>query len=104
HLLALLDDEGLLAGDRGIGGHHDGDSESLFESTQMSALVVEEIERDLRTGPHREIVGCPFEQHLLDRAEKLQGNRRDGAYMAGAAAMRTFLRRAFKHARADALA
>src|SRR3954447_2841071 len=103
-LLALLDDEGYLAFDRGIGIDHDDDAEALFEHAQMSALVVEEVERDLGARAHREIVRCALEQHLIERTQELQRDRRHRTHMAGAAAMRTFLGRTLQHARADALA
>src|SRR6478752_1940644 len=103
-LLALLDDEGYLAFDRGIGIDRDDDAEALFEHAQMSALVVEEVERDLGARAHREIVRCALEQHLIERTQELQRDRRHRTHMAGAAAMRAFLGRALQHARADALA
>ena len=104
HLLALLDHVGYLAADGRVGIDRDGDLEAFLERAQMRALVVEQIERDLGAGAHDEIVGRALEQHLLDRAQKLQRDRGDRAHMAGAAAMRAFLGRAFQHARADALA
>ena len=70
----------------------------------MRALVVEHIERDLGARAHDEIVRGALEQLLFERAQQLQRHRRDRAHVAGAAAMRALLGRAFQHAGADALA
>ena len=104
HLLALLDHEGHLAADGRIGVDQDDDAEALLQRAQVGALLVEQIERDLGARAHHEIVGRALEQHFLERAQQLQRDRRHRAHVAGAAAMRAFLGRAFQHARADALA
>ena len=103
HLLAFLDDEGQLAADGGISIDHDGDAEALLERAQMGALVVEQIERDLRPGAHGQIMGCSFEQHFLERTQELERHRRYRAHVASAATVWAFVRRALKHTRADAL-
>src|SRR5262249_19540690 len=52
HLFALLDQERLRGADRRVRVHRDGDLEAALELAQMSALVVEHIERDFRARAH----------------------------------------------------
>ena len=73
-------------------------------ATQMRALVVEHVERDLRARAHDLIVRRALEQRLLERAQQLQRDRGHRAHVAGAAAVRAFLGRALQHRGADALA
>ena len=75
HLFAAIDGEADLAADLLVGVDGEHDLESLLEPAQMRALVVEHIERDLGPRADDEIVGRALEQHLLDRAQKLQRDR-----------------------------
>ena len=76
HLLALLDQERLLAAHRGVGIDRDGDAEALLEVAQMRALVVEHVEGDLGARAHDEIVGGALQQRFLEHAQELQRDRR----------------------------
>src|SRR5262249_39128539 len=104
HLLALLDDERQLAADLVIGHDRYGDLEAVLQVIKMGAFVIEHIERDLGAGTADDIVRSAALERFLDHAQELQGHRRYGTYMAGTAAMRTFVGRAFQHAGADTLA
>ncbi len=70
----------------------------------MGALVVEHVERDLGARARDDVVGGAALELLLDHAQALQGDRGHRADMAGAAAVRALVGRAFQHAGADALA
>ncbi len=104
HLFAAIDDERLLAAHGRVGDHRQRDLEGVFEIAQMAALVVEDVERDVRPGPHHQIVGRALHQDFLDAAQQLQRHRRDRADVTAAAALRAGLGRALQHAGADALA
>src|ERR1700751_4665867 len=54
HLLAVVDDVGLLAADGRIRNHRQRDLEAVLEIAQVTALVVEHIERDVGAGAHHE--------------------------------------------------
>ena len=92
HLLAAIDHESLRGAYGFIGGDRNGDGEPVFQSTQMRTLLVEHIERDVGTRARDEIVRCAPDQLIFERAQHLQGQRRDRADMAAAAAIRAFLR------------
>ena len=101
---AALDRKGMGAGVAVIGQNRDDHAEPFFQCAQMTALLVEDVERDFRTGPHRQVVGGRTQQMFFDRPQDMQGNRRHGAHKADAGAMRADNGRAFEHAGADALA
>src|SRR5262249_12347071 len=103
HLLALLDHVGQLPGDSGVSVDHDRDLEAFLEGAQMRALVVKQVERDLGARAHDEVGWRALEQHLLGRTQERQRDRGHRAPMAGTAAMRTLVGRAFQHARTDPL-
>jgi hypothetical protein len=90
HLFTAVDHIRLLAGDRRVGRHRNGDAESFLQRAQVGALVIEHVERDLGPRAHNEIVRRALDQHFLDGTQQLQGDRRDGANMATAAANRAF--------------
>src|SRR5690349_19362437 len=50
HLLAAVDHEGLRPHHARIGRHGNGDVEALLKRAQMTALLVEHVERDLGAG------------------------------------------------------
>src|SRR5487761_2619160 len=104
HLFAAIDDKGLLAGYRRVGDHRKGYLEAVLEVAQMAALVIENVKRDIGSGPHHEIVGRALHQYFLKAAQQLQGHRGNRTYMAAAAALRAGLGRTLQHAGADALA
>jgi len=104
HLFAAVDDERLLAAHGRVGDDGERNLEGVFEVAQMTALVVEDVERDVGTGAHHQIVGRSLHQDFLDAAQQLQRHRRYRAHMTAAAALRAGLGRALQHAGADALA
>ena len=104
HLFAAIDDKRLLAADGGVGDHSKRHLEAVFEIAQMTAFVIEDIQRDVGAGAHHEIVGRALHQYFLEPAQQLQRHRRYRAHMAAAAALRAGLGRALQHAGADALA
>ncbi len=75
HLLAAIDDVGLLAVHRGVGNDRQRDPEGVLEVAQMAALVVQHIERDVGAGADHQIVGRALHQDLLDAAQQLQRDR-----------------------------
>ena len=87
-----------------IGQHGDNHAETFFQRAQVTALLVEDVKRDFRTGPHGEIVRGRAQQMFFDRPQDMQGHRRHGAHKADPRAMRANDGRAFQHAGADALA
>ena len=104
HLFTPIDNERLLAAHGRVGDDGQRDVEAAFEIAQMSALVVEDVERDVSAGAHHEVVGGAFHQYFLEPAQQLQGHRRHGSYVTAAAALRTGLGRAFEHAGTNSLA
>src|SRR5262249_39529762 len=104
HLLAALDDERLLAGDRRVGIDRDGDAKPRLQVAQVRALVVEHVKRHVGARTDHEVVGRALDQHLFQRAQELQRDRADRADVTHAAADHAFLGRALEHAGADALA
>src|SRR5581483_436296 len=57
HLLAAVDDVGLLAGDGGVGRDGERHLEALLEGAKVRALVVEHVERHFRARAHDQIMG-----------------------------------------------
>jgi hypothetical protein len=57
-LLSSVDHVGLLAGHCRVGRHSDGDTEALFQRTEMRAFVIEHIKRDFGPRTHDQIVRC----------------------------------------------
>jgi len=90
HLLAFFDYEGQLPAMVASALTMMAMRKALLERVQMRALVIEQIKRGLGARAHGEIVGRALEQHFVERAQKLQRDRRHRAHMAGAAAMRHF--------------
>jgi hypothetical protein len=74
HLLAAFNQERLLAGHRGIGIDCDRDLEALFEITQMAALVIEQVERNVALRANDLIVGCSTQERFFNDAQQLQGD------------------------------
>ncbi len=103
-LLAAVDDERLRAGHGRIGNHRQRDLEAAFQIAQMTALVIEHVERDVGAGPGHEIMGRALHHRFLETAQQLQRDRGHRAHMAGAAALRAGLGRTLQHAGADTLA
>ena len=69
HLFAAIDDEGLQAADGSVGGYRQRNLEAVFEIAQMTALVVEDVERDVGAGAHHEVMRRALHQHFLDAAQ-----------------------------------
>src|SRR6185312_1528809 len=99
HQLAAIDDEGHGRRDRLVRTDGEGDGEALFQAAQVGALLVEHVGRHVGPRAGDEIVRGAAHQLLFERAQHLQRQRRDRTDMAGAAAIRTLLGRAFQHAR-----
>src|SRR5262249_51770101 len=59
----------LLAGKRRVRLDQDRCAKMLLELTQMRALVVEHVERNVRARPHNEIVRGALHQLVFDRAQ-----------------------------------
>src|SRR5262245_50496297 len=72
HLFTAVDHIRLLAGDRRVSRHRNGDAEPLLQRTQVGTLVVEHVERDFGPRAHNEIVRRAFDQHFLDSTQQLQ--------------------------------
>ena len=104
HLFAAIDDERLLAAHGRVGDHGQRYLEAVFEIAQMAALVIENVERDVGSGAHHEIVGRALHQDFFQPAQQLQRHRGHRTDMAAAAALRAGFGRALQHAGADALA
>ena len=65
HLFAPIDDERLLATHGRISDYGQRDVEAAFEIPQMPALVIKDVERDVSSGAHHEIVGGALHQCFL---------------------------------------
>ena len=65
HLFAPIDDERLLATHGRISDYGQRDVEAAFEIPQMPALVIENVECDVGSGPHHQIVGGALHQYFL---------------------------------------
>src|SRR6185437_11101469 len=104
HLLAAINDERLLTAHSRIGDHREGDLEAVLEVTQMAALVIEYIKRNVGPGAHDKIVRGAPHQDLFEPAQELQCDRGYRADMSGAAALRAGLGRTLKDAGTNSLA
>src|SRR5262249_45760184 len=90
-LLAAIDHKSLRRSDGFIRANRNGDGEPVFQPAQMRTLLIEHIERDIRTRPRDQIVRRASDELLFKRAQYLQGQRRDRADMAAAAAIGALL-------------
>ena len=96
--------KGMGAGVALIGHDCDDNAETLFQSPQMTALLVENVERDFRTCPHSQIMRGGAEQMFFHRAQDVQGYRGHGTHKADTRAMRADDGGALKHTGANTLA
>ena len=69
--LAALKGEMAAAEDGVVCQDGDGNAEAALQITQMQALLVEDIERDLGAGSHREIVAGALDERVLERAQHM---------------------------------
>ena len=73
---ALFDQERLLRVHTGIRRYRDCDLETLLQITQVATLVIEDVERHVRAGPHDKIMCSAAQQRLVNDAQKLERQRR----------------------------
>src|SRR5262249_36340580 len=69
----------------------------------MRPFLIKQIKSHIRPRARNQVMRCTLDEVVFERSQYLQGERRDGADMAAAAAIWALFGRAFQHTRTDAL-